>query len=206
MAAGAALDLAKKVLLCGEDGPSGAFTTISAHIQGIYYASKGDGPNAAKAAAGLWGGLSGGVIGFIFGGPLGAFIGGSLGSILAGQGAKAIVEANLPKELHPEIKENTLQIKIDDRFLGNYRRQPSIKPAIDNSSFVIRTVDGHNLMYWNYEGLLYPVSLDLDRPRLAFVHHSVGGTQCLSEFSLNKNGDIEEWNPQKRERWLWKRE
>lgn len=81
--------------LAGEPVP-GVGGVIVAHFLGPYYALKGDGVGAVKAAGGLWGGLSGAVIGFVAGGPVGAFVGGVAGGIIAGEGAGAIVKAALP--------------------------------------------------------------------------------------------------------------
>ena len=81
--------------LAGEPIP-GVGGVIVAHFLGPYYAMKGDGVGAVKAAGGLWGGLSGAVIGGIVGGPIGAVVGGIAGGVVAGEGAGAIVKAALP--------------------------------------------------------------------------------------------------------------
>lgn len=47
-------------MLCGPDGPTGVSTIVFGHVRGVYYALQGDGANAGAAAAGVWGGLSGG--------------------------------------------------------------------------------------------------------------------------------------------------
>lgn len=61
-------------------GPPGAGGALVAHFTGPIAAAQGKGITAAKAATGLWGGLSGGVVGFLIGGPPGAAVGAFLGS------------------------------------------------------------------------------------------------------------------------------
>lgn len=182
-------------------------TSLSAHITGIRSALKGDGPNAVKAGAGLWGGLSGGVIGFIVGGPIGAVVGGIAGGVAAGEGAKGLVNALSPPKDPPKKLDSGLGEKLS-RFHGNYRREPPITGETNQASFVIDTVDGHNLMYWKYEDNRYPVilGLDFDKSGIVYVSHNVGGNACVSEFTMLANGDMEEKNSQTSQCCLWKRE
>ena len=78
--------------LAGEAVP-GVGGAVIAHVLAPYYAFKGDGENAAGAAASLWGAVSGAIVGGIVGGPVGAIIGGIAGGAAAGAGAKGIVKA-----------------------------------------------------------------------------------------------------------------
>ena len=78
--------------LAGEAVP-GVGGAVIAHVLAPYYAFKGDGANAAGAAASLWGAVSGAIVGGIVGGPVGAIIGGIAGGAAAGAGAKGIVKA-----------------------------------------------------------------------------------------------------------------
>lgn len=78
--------------MAGEAVPCVAGAVI-AHVLGPYYAFKGDGANAAGAAAALWGGASGAIVGTLVGGPVGAIVGGMVGGAGAGAGAKGIVKA-----------------------------------------------------------------------------------------------------------------
>lgn len=78
--------------MAGEAVP-GVADAVIAHVLGPYYAFKGDGANAAGAAAALWGGVSGAIVGTLVGGPVGAIVGGMVGGAGAGAGAKGIVKA-----------------------------------------------------------------------------------------------------------------
>lgn len=91
--AAASILIGQIVKAMAKEAVPGAGGAVVAHFLGPYYALKGDGANAAAAAASLWGGMSGAIIGTIVGGPFGAIIGGIAGGAGAGAGAKGIVKA-----------------------------------------------------------------------------------------------------------------
>lgn len=195
----------KYYMLCGVDGPDGVSSLAVAHVKGIYYAATGDAAKAVGAAAGLWGGLSGGVIGFICGGPVGSFVGGLTGGYLAGTGAETLINTlgargNDPSDL---IVHN---VKVDERLLRSFSRSPPLKANIDRMRFEVVDVAGARRLCWLYEDKCYLVSLSTDRPNTAIVTHPVAGGDCQSEFKLDAQANVEEWNPQRRERWLWVKE
>ncbi|XP_060584229.1 uncharacterized protein LOC132740365 [Ruditapes philippinarum] len=74
---------------------------VLGHFIAPYYAFKGDNVAVAKAASGMYGGLSGAVIGFVVGGPIGAVVGGAIGGIGMAEGAGAIVKVSTK---HPKCE------------------------------------------------------------------------------------------------------
>ena len=108
------METVKKIILCGPNGPTGAFTLVMGHYHGVTAALKGDNAGATAAGAGVWGGLSGGVIGFLVGGPVGALIGGTIGGMAAGEAAKAIVKAGTPDpQQHPASATHDPTFEVD---------------------------------------------------------------------------------------------
>ena len=206
--------LAKKVFLCGPDGPNGVGTFVVGSVKSVYYASKGDGANAAGAAAGIWGGLSGAVLGICVGGPLGAFVGGTLGGDWPPREPRVWLR-RIHQSNPTRMAEQELTIKI-----WSYTKSKSTGISwgntavilqlddreIDHSEWDIRTIDGVGRLVWLYEGHAYIASFDLQKPAEAIIHHWVSPTMCDSEFTRLPNGNIKEWNPQKRETWEWIRE
>jgi hypothetical protein len=110
----------------------------------------------------------------------------------------------LNKHLDKVVEQMVLS-KPDPRFLGHFKRDPSIRSDIDHIAFQVFHIMGGDYLCWFYENNCHICYFDKNKPNTVYVRHTVEPVgNCISEFTIDANEvNITEWNLLKQESWNW---